>query len=238
MPDLPLTGDARDLHVVMSRMLYLSDEKAAIDYYCMKISRIFDKAERASDTPQAVDQQLRDADSRSEIESAIFAIQSRGANAAAVVQYIRDARDRDEFPSINDAIRARESVLKFEASKLDGRVGFNLSFDTVKKNWHIFRPVAHLWAAFFANHTLPHIRNEALEGHELMCVDLRWFLAIAEDYRHFGESEEWERSGRGRFTAPLFYSEAMWRVPSTYALPIVKRSPPGALAATFPPPTS
>ena len=235
MPMLTLTGDAWDCHFVMARMLYPNDESAATDYWCARTSKSFDSEGRTRDTPQIIDQQLRDAPSRAEIESEVIQLQSRGENAGSIIWSIREALDRKEEPSINGALRKRSDDLRSASQKLDGRAKFNLSVDRVKNDWKDFRPVAHLWAAFFCSFMLPHINDKNLLGHEVMSSDLPHFLAVAEDYRRFGESWVSKRSGRGRYTARLLDPGATWKVPASYGLPDVQWNRPLAHGGVFPP---
>ncbi len=78
----------------------------------------------------------------------------------------------------------------------------------IKRMWRKCRPVASLWAAAIF------LGKEELKVEELAADDLPEFLAVAEDFRRFGEGLIDRRTKK-----PALPEGETWRVPSELALP-------------------
>jgi hypothetical protein len=213
MPELLLFGDQSDFVLVWTRMIFASDDEAAMSYFSALVAQNHDDLVSASYAKDFVEQ-LLNADSLADIESDAVNRIERGRNAGAVLHYVRKMVVRGEKePSINKACQERDSVLQ--------RSGRKYGESRVKRDWVAFRSVAHLWAVHtFVELSPPDEQVGASPIFDAIRDDLPHFLAVAELYRQFGESQSSSRQMRRRRTT-LLDPKATWTVPENYPLPEV-----------------
>ena len=139
------------------------------------------------------------------IQNNVVKIYAQAYQAALIVTYLYSLQLLGKSPSMNRALRLVESRYSKSLAK---QRPIAHSEESIRKNWRIFKPVSHLWAAHINFYEKAHINSSH---------DFDLFLARSECFLSFclGIVSE-------RVNEPLFNRDEMWCVSPGYHLPVIE----------------
>ena len=172
------------------------------DSYLKTDKNIMDKV-----TPNFLEELLH-APSIDTIQNNFAKIYAHAYQAGLIVIYLYSLQQLGKSPSMNRALRLVENRYSKSLAKQNKMRPMAHSEESIRKNWRIYRPVSHLWAAHIAFN-----EEEPIES----SYDFDLFLARSEFLLSFclGIVSE-------RVNEPLFNKDDMWCVPSGYHLPVIE----------------
>lgn len=227
MPELNFTGHLEtDVFLLQARMIYPGDETRIMRDVAMRMTRAAEDAGKVCELDVVLTSPLWDAGPREKLEEDAVKQTKSAENAGFIVYDIRRRFDQgDETASKKQAVRDRSAFLKDVDSMHPDGSDPNDSETHVKSKFKEFESVAHFWAAIYCfDHGFVAGCKHIASGSKAMLAELPLFLAVAEDYRLFGESWSNTRQDQGR-SFPLLDPSVTWKVPRNdcpYALPDVK----------------
>ncbi len=153
-------------------------------------------------------EELLHAQSIDTIQDNVIETYPRAYQAGLIVTYLYLLQQLGKSAAINRAVRLVENRYSKDLAK-QNKMGLTAhSEESIRKNWRIFRPVSHLWAA----HICFNEKTPIVSSH-----DFDLFLARSEFFLSFGLGIISEK-----VEARLFNRDEMWCVPEGYLLPIVE----------------
>lgn len=173
-----------------------------VDAYLKDNINIMDKV-----TPDFLDRLLH-APPIDTIKNNVIKTYSQGYQAGLIVIYLYSLQKLEKSPSMNRALRLVENRYSKSFAKQNKMRPIPHSEESIRKNWRIFQPVSHLWAAHIAF-------NEKAPIESSYAFDL--FLARSEFFLSFCLGIVSERVKK-----PLFNKDEMWCVPEGYLLPVIE----------------
>lgn len=181
--------DFLDAERLQCAMLYHFDQNNYTALLSTRVSRICDEAEARSgipiERPAEFSTAFLDAPSRDEIEVEAKREAHRGMDAGDILVLLHEMVESGvKEPSVRTAIKLRQQHLRDRNYRLADGGTPNRSESTIRANLKRHRPAAHLWAAASYFSTYP---NESVTLSTALYQDLPFFLAVAEEYRRFGE---------------------------------------------------
>lgn len=158
-------------------------------------------------TPDFLEELLH-APSIDTIQNNVAKIYAQAYQAALIVIYLYSLQQLGKSPSMNRALRLVENRYSKSLAKQNKMRPIAHSEESIRKNWRIYRPVSHLWAAHINFYEKAHINSSH---------DFDFFLAKSEFFLSFclGIVSE-------KVNEPLFNKDDMWCVPSGYHLPVIE----------------
>jgi hypothetical protein len=158
-------------------------------------------------TPDFLEELLH-APSIDTIQNYIVKIYAQAYQAALIVIYLYSLQQLGKSPSMNRALRLVENRYSKSLAKQNKMRPIAHSEESIRKNWRIYWPASHLWAAHINFYEKAHINSSH---------DFDLFLARSEFFLSFclGIFSE-------RVNEPLFNKDDMWCIPSWYHLPVIE----------------
>jgi hypothetical protein len=211
--------------MIIAVMLYPDDELGQIRYASMRLANLLDE----NGTPELLELKysrvLWDAPSREDISDMGLAQAKRGMAAGEVVWEVRNDDDNGvKEASINRSLKSLSKWLSPESQVyVDRERPKHISKGMLRKDFEYFRPAGHLWAAavYFQKYH-PSGWAGIADPHSILFDNIPFFLAVAENYRHFGEN--WVAKRRSDRVS-LLDAATTWKVPKLncpYELPSVE----------------
>jgi len=191
-------------------MLFPNDPKKREEFITTHLADSHLKADKNimdKVAPSLLDKLLH-APSINSIQNNVIKIYARAYQAGWIVICLYLLQKWEKSPSMNRALRLMESRYSRSLAKQNKMRPTPHSEESIRKNWRIFRPVSHLWAAHIAFN-----EEEPIES----SYEFDLFLARSEFFLSFCLTIVSEKVNK-----PLFNKDEMWRVPEGYFLPVIE----------------
>jgi hypothetical protein len=127
-----------------------------------------------------------------------------------------------EEPSINKAIHVTQEYAKAKETKYGDGTRLPISERYIREYWREFLPVAHFWAAFRLNQSIPYVEEKLFESDGF---DL--FMRVSQGIYGFGTNYIPKRA---KPKTPILNINDSWQIPSNFkAMDLTNASPPDKL---------